>query len=169
MDRMGYPRGLIRYSSENELEKQKTSRVRPRLLGYGAVLGALIGVFGYSLSHRVPLGLDIIRDRSRLYREFWDGSVENVYTLEIANREDRERTYRIRAAAPIPLELDTGSKSREVTVPGGRQVEVPVRLHARRVGPEAEKIPVTFTVETVDDPHLETTEPSRFVHPGSDE
>jgi cytochrome c oxidase accessory protein FixG len=162
MDRMGYERNLVRYSSEHEDHHEKKSRVRPRLVGYGAILIAMIVAFGWGVGTRVPLELDIIRDRNRLYRENWDGAVENVYTLKIMNREQQDRSYRITVTGEVPFEY-TGKEL--VAVPAGTLLSLPVRLVA---GPDERydsNIPVTFTLLTADEPEFTVSHESRFLSP----
>lgn len=163
MDRMGYDRGLVKYSSEHRDEHAAHSKVRPRLLGYGGVLAAMLTVFVWFAAHRMPLELDVIRDRNRLYREFWDGSVENVYTLRILNMEQADRTYRIRADGDVPFEYE-GKET--VTVASGQQASLPIRL---RMSPEsvtgAPNSPITFTVEADGEPLRRVSEMSRFLRP----
>ena len=90
MDRIGYPRGLIRYTTQHALEHEPTHVLRPRVLVYGALLGAA----GRRLRRRAgaapAVALDVIRDRNALYRLLDDGRVENVYTLKILNKTERE-------------------------------------------------------------------------------
>ena len=165
MDQMGYAPNLIRYSSEHEDQHQEQRRIRPRLVGYGAVLVAMLAAFTFVLSTRVPLGLDIIRERNRLYREIWDGSVENVYTLTIMNREDAARTYRLSAEGGFPVTLHAPHDHTSVEVAGGAQLSLPVQLIATRSAGDPENSEVRFTVESVGEPRYAVTEESRFVFP----
>ncbi|UCE89298.1 MAG: cytochrome c oxidase accessory protein CcoG, partial [Pseudomonadota bacterium] len=87
MDRMGYPRGLVRYTTENAMEGRTTRVLRPRVLIYTVLLAVIVGAWGYGLATRVPLGLDIIRDRNVLFRETREGYIENVYTLKVVNMD----------------------------------------------------------------------------------
>ncbi|MBQ0933521.1 cytochrome c oxidase accessory protein CcoG [Ideonella sp. 4Y16] len=95
MDRIGAPRGLIRYATEAGLEghwsrSQMIRRLlRPRVLIYAALMAVLVGVFAWSLSHRPPLRLDVVRDRAALAR--WDeqGRLENVYRLQVSNQTEQ--------------------------------------------------------------------------------
>ena len=57
MDKMSYPRGLIRYTSEDELEGRKTRWLRPRIIGYVLVLCVMVGVFWYNMFSRIPVEL----------------------------------------------------------------------------------------------------------------
>lgn len=91
MDKMQYPRGLIRYTSERGMLDRLTDvqvrkrLLRPRVLVYSVLwLGLLVVFFGL-LATRSPLRVDVIRDRSVLAREVEGGLVENVYRLQLMN------------------------------------------------------------------------------------
>ena len=103
MDKMGYAPGLIRYASLNGVSqrlgwREMIRRVfRPRVLIYTAVLWAIIIAASVSLYFRVPVKVDVIRDRNALSREVADGLIENVYRLQIMNTEERPRRLMITA------------------------------------------------------------------------
>lgn len=97
MDKMEYPRGLIRYTTENALQGRKSRVIRPRVLIYAALLLAIISGTLWSMTHRMPLRADLIRDRNALYRELPDGMIENVYTLKITNMDDASHEYQLSA------------------------------------------------------------------------
>src|SRR5690606_28161943 len=82
MDKMNYPKGLIRYTTQTALAGVATRILRPRVLVYGAILVAALVAVLFGLVNRDPVGLDVIRDRNALYRETSDGWIENVYTLK---------------------------------------------------------------------------------------
>ena len=125
MGRMGYGESLVRYSSENRDQGVERHWLRPRLVGYATLILVLVGLFGWVVTHRVPMGLTIVRDRNRLYRVDWDGNVENVYTLRISNRADESHQYAIEVDSPLDLVYDGPST---VEVAGGALAAVPVRL-----------------------------------------
>ncbi|MCP5230475.1 MAG: cytochrome c oxidase accessory protein CcoG [Zoogloeaceae bacterium] len=110
MDRMGYAKGLIRYSTENGVangwnRRQMFKRVlRPRVLIYGAVLSAAGIAFAASVAMRSPFRFDVVKDRGALARVVEDGQVENVYRLQIMNRTESAQTYRVSASSPVGLE-----------------------------------------------------------------
>ncbi|MBW1844716.1 MAG: cytochrome c oxidase accessory protein CcoG, partial [Deltaproteobacteria bacterium] len=162
MKTMGYAPDLIRFSSENQDEGVPKPKTHFRLWSYGAVLLAMLGVLTFDLATRVPLGLDIIRDRGRLYRESWDGSVENTYTLRIMNMEQGSRRYAIRAEGEVPFQF---SGDREVEIAGGSQVSIPISLMTAPGVQAASNSDVYFTVESVSDPVHTITETSRFLRP----
>ncbi len=104
MDRMGYPRGLIRYATENAitnlLDASATWRrvLRPRVLVYAGILLAIFAATAGSLAMRNPLKVDVIRDRGALAREAAPGVIENVYRLQVMNTDESPRRYTIEAA-----------------------------------------------------------------------
>ena len=114
MDKMGYPRGLVRYSSQKAMEGTEARVLRPRMFVYGALLGALIVAFGVSLSLRTPVGLDVMRDRNALYRALPDGSVENVYMLRILNKDTAAHRYVLSASGLPGIEIESDAQEHEV-------------------------------------------------------
>ena len=168
MDKMGYPRGLIRYATQNALE-QKLSRadivrrsLRPRVLIYTGILWTIIIAAAVGLWLRVPLKVDVIRDRSVLAREVVGGDVENVYQLMIINTAERARVFDIEAMGLPTIHLDGET---HVTVPAAdsRLVPLRVRVHVEpgSVGPGQHKI--QFLVHAHDDPSVFRREPSIFI------
>ncbi len=134
MDRTSQPRGLIRYSTENGLAQHLTLRqmwqhvARPRVLIYTAILGAVVVGTVTALALRVPLKVDIIRDRGALAREVEDGRVENVYRLQVMNTTEAPQRYEV-SAAGLPgltiasdkqFELGAGEHAHRGVAPAGR-------------------------------------------------
>src|SRR5690606_3011113 len=68
MDKVGMPRGLIRYTTHNALEGGRVRVLRPRILVYSALLAVLVAAWGWGVAHRSPLIADVLRDRNALYR-----------------------------------------------------------------------------------------------------
>jgi cytochrome c oxidase accessory protein FixG len=100
MDKMGYPRGLIRYATQNALaanlsRRQMLARVlRPRVLIYTAILALIVVAFGWSLATRTPFRADVVRDRAALARIVDDGRIENIYRLQVMNQAEATQSYR---------------------------------------------------------------------------
>ncbi|MGI9304274.1 MAG: cytochrome c oxidase accessory protein CcoG, partial [Gammaproteobacteria bacterium] len=82
MSKVGYPTGLIRYTTENAVSGKPARSLRPLIVIYAFVLFGVLAGVAYGIAQRVPLGLDVIRDRNTLFRETGDGLIENVYTLK---------------------------------------------------------------------------------------
>lgn len=161
MDKMNYPRGLISYTTEHNLSGQKTHLLRPRLLGYAVALLAMLSLFSYAVYHRPLVKLDVIKDRV-LYRENERGNIENVYTLKIMNKAQREQTFVIEASGLDGLAYEGRN---EVRADAGELVTVPVELSIA-----AEKLPsstndVVFRIRSVDDESIHDDAESRFIGP----
>lgn len=116
MDKMQYPRDLIRYTSEHAMQHQTTQVIRPRILVYGLVLAGLFAAFVASLYWRVPLELDVVRDRNSLYNERPDGLVDNVYRLKVTNKAQHTQDLQLvvtpaafKLEQPVRLSLAAGS------------------------------------------------------------
>ncbi|MBE0549837.1 MAG: cytochrome c oxidase accessory protein CcoG [Rubrivivax sp.] len=112
MDRMQYPRGLIRYDTQNGMS-QHLSRaqllrraLRPRVLVYSTVLVLILAALGTSLALRSPFKVDVVRDRGALARIVDDGWVENVYRLQLMNTTEQLQRYRIAAAGLDGMRTD---------------------------------------------------------------
>ena len=95
MDKMNYQKGLIRYTTEHELKGHKVYFFRSKLIGYAAVLIIMGSLLIWEILSRDPISMDIIRDRTELARENFDGEIENVYTLKILNKSQTNNTYRL--------------------------------------------------------------------------
>jgi len=133
MDKMSYPRGLIRYSTENALAKHYTPKemvahvMRPRVLLYSAILGMIILATAWGLGTRIPLKVDVIRDRATLAREADDGRIENIYTLRIMNTEEAPRRYAL-SVSGLPGAEIIGERIVEVPAATTESVLVSVRV-----------------------------------------
>lgn len=131
MDKMNYPRGLIRYSTQNAVSKnwgrpEIMQRVfRPRTILYGVVLLALTVGLLVSLVLRTPLKVDIVRDRAALSRIVSGGKLENVYRLQIMNATEKEQTYVIQASGLEGIEV---ASEQQVLIEPAQSRWVPVRL-----------------------------------------
>ena len=95
MDKMNYERGLIRYTSEHAIAGNKSKVFSLKLFGYGVAIIAMSALLIWELVNRAPLSLDIIRDRTELARENFNGEIENVYTLKILNKSQTDNTYHL--------------------------------------------------------------------------
>jgi len=161
MTKMNYPKGLVRYATENTLNGQEYRLFRPRLFAYGSVLLVMMATFAYALVTRVPLEVDIIRERNRLYRETPQGDIENVYQLRVLNMDQRAHTYRIEVGGIDGIRV-VGEQ--DVHVAAGEIAEVPLRLVVPRAQATAGSATVTFTVVAAD-AGWTIVEENRFIAP----
>ena len=152
MDKMDYPRGLIRYSTENGLQQgwdkpTLLKRVlRVRVLIYGALLLLVAAVFGVSLQLRSPFKVDVIRDRGVMARVVQGDAVENVYRLHVMNATESAQRYQVDVLGPQGLAMAS-----PVAILLGpveeRTVPVSVRLPAAQAATLARQtLPIKFEV-----------------------
>jgi len=106
MDKMGYERGLVRYTTEHAVKHKEGHVIRPRIMVYGALLLVIICGTLWSMANRVPLRADLIRDRNALYRELPGQVIENVYTLKITNMDSAPHRYDLVALNNDLVEID---------------------------------------------------------------
>ena len=165
MDKMSYPRGLIRYSSEYALrggyrDRDLVRRVlRPRTLVYSAILLAVVTTFFALLYLRVPLKVDVIRDRATLVRETNEGLLENVYRLQIMNTAEEPRKVVITADGIAGLQLVA---PQPVALPAATTLTVPVTLRVDPAKTSAGSHPVRFHIEDSADARIRADEKSVF-------
>ncbi len=101
MDKLGYARGLVRYSTQNAVRQHWTSAevlrhvLRPRVLIYSAILASIVIAMVVSLTLRTPFKVDVVRDRGVLARIVAGGKIENVYRLQIMNATESQQHFRI--------------------------------------------------------------------------
>jgi cytochrome c oxidase accessory protein FixG len=165
MDKMKYPRGLIRYTTHNAMEEQEPVRVlRPRVLVYGALLLALLVGFGMAVATRSTLIVDVIRDRNSLYRELPGGLVENVYTITLVNKTEVERQYQVSASGLPGIELELDAALPLASAPGEVR-RVPLRLQAPASAVPDGGAEVTLTVEAHGERPAVVERRTRFIGP----
>ena len=162
MGKVGYPKGLIRYTTQNAIEGKTSRLLRPRPVIYGAILTGLSALFLYMLSQRTPLALDVIRDRNQLYRES-AGLIENVYTLKVINMDHIAHEYALTAEGIPDLELrmDGGP----ILVASGNVIDVAVGLRAREDALKARSNDITFRLTATDNAELTMAERAKFLGP----
>jgi len=173
MDKMKYPRGLIRYATENGL-RQRLSRVqmlgrvlRPRVLVYGAVLVAIALAFVVSLSMRHTFKVDVVRDRMTLARIVDDGQIENLYRLQLMNATEQPQRYRIDVHGIDGAALaGAGAAAIDIQPAQSRWVTLAVRIPPQRavtIGAGAH--PIRFEIAAASNPAAKVSERSTFVVP----
>jgi len=166
MKKMGYRPGLIRYSTENALRggwsfRQILKRAfRPRILVYTAILLAITVGTAVSLALRVPLKVDVIRDRGSLSREVGGEMIENVYRLQLMNTEETPHRYRI-SVSGIPTLALAGDDVVEVPAASVRMVPVKLRIAADEGRPGSRRI--VFEIEALEAGQIRVRERSTFV------
>ncbi|MEO8755343.1 MAG: cytochrome c oxidase accessory protein CcoG [Casimicrobiaceae bacterium] len=169
MDKMGYPRGLIRYASENSLAQGLTRQemwrrvLRPRTLVYSAILLTVAVVAGVSLALKNPLKVDVARDRGALAREASPGVIENVYRVQIMNTAESPRQFRITASGLPGLAVAGVTQPVAVDAAAARLIPLRLQVPAEAAAPGSHK--VVLVVEAIDDPAITRRENTTFILP----
>jgi cytochrome c oxidase accessory protein FixG len=160
MDKVGSPRGLVRYATENSLQGKPTRVLRPRVLIYATLLVLLLGGISFGIAARKPLIVDVLRDR-QLFREV-AGSVENAYTLRLVNKDQARHRYTLSVSSKSPLQLSAPA----VVIAAPEEVlSVPVTVRAA-TGSVRGRADLRFVVRDLDT-GLVMEEDSRFFGPST--
>ena len=168
MDKVGYARGLVRYSTQNAVAngwatKQILRRVaRPRVLIYTGILLAVTVAMVTSLYLRTPLKVDVIRDRGALARMVEMGRIENVYRLQILNATEQLKTYRlvVRGLSGMVIVSDAVVTVQPTEV---RSVAVTVQVPPNTAAPGSH--PIFFEIAAETDPRMHVDVKSTFIIP----
>ncbi|MFW2177922.1 MULTISPECIES: cytochrome c oxidase accessory protein CcoG [unclassified Moraxella] len=150
MDKVGLPRGLVRYSTERQLEEGQASKLlRPRLFAYSAVITILFGVAIYAFSSRMPLQIDIRRDRNQLSSVNAQGLIENTYIIKVTNKTQQPHEYAVSLTPQKGLTLD--SRFKTIPLEAGESYDMPVSVLGDPKVVGQGKTPIQMQVISVDD------------------
>lgn len=147
MDKVGRPRGLIRYASLDELEGRPTKALllRPRVWVYSTILILALSGIIYGLTSLAPIELKVLHERAPLFVLQSDGSIQNKYTLKILNKTHERLAVTISATGHAQMTL-VGAERPVMTDPGGVTPAV-VFLKIPRASLDAEQQPIVFHAE----------------------
>jgi cytochrome c oxidase accessory protein FixG len=169
MGRMGYPLGLIRYTTENALANAYDNATmwkrvfRARTLVYTGLLAGVVLAAGVALYLREPLKVDVIRDRGALAREAAPGLIENVYRLQIMNTSEAPHAFTIAAEGIAGIAVVGVEQPVPIAGATTRSVAVRLRAPSEVAKPGANRI--QFIVQAVDDARIVRHEASTFLFP----
>ena len=163
MRKVGTPEGLIRYGSLKSITGGATRVLRPRVIVYAVTITVLFATLAYKLSARVPLDVEVLRDRASLYTVSADGSVSNMYTIKAMNMDNRDHSYMIRAAG-IPDAVVAVGKN-PVTVKSGEVYQTSLALIVKDSQMDRRVSRFDFVIEDVDDAKITAKRQSTFLVP----
>jgi cytochrome c oxidase accessory protein FixG len=162
MDKMGYPHGLISFTTEDAIQTGKTQVFRPRLLGYGLMLSIMVGLFVYSIMNRVPVGVEAQRDRGvKMYREV-ENQIQNVYTIKISNMDRKTHVYDLFVEGGGNFSIQ-GYKNYDVLE--GEIFTIPVRVSIDRKELKNQKNTIRFVVKAREDASITAAHETTFIGP----
>jgi len=168
MEKMDYPKGLIRYSTERAIAQHWGWKdiishiIRPRIILYSTILGAICIALVWGIATRSPLRVDVIRDRATLSREVEGGLIENVYRLQVMNVSETAHRYSLSVTGLSGIEI-TGDHI--IEVPAATTKAIPVQV---RVPPESGKKgsnTIFFDIKSIADENVSVHEKATFFQP----
>ena len=153
MDKVGYERGLVRYTTENAMIRKWTRAqtlrhvLRPRILIYTSILASIVITMFVSLSLRIPFKVDVVRDRGSMARIVAGGKIENVYRLQVMNATEATQQYRVAVSGIPGLTMNSHET---IQVESTQSRWVPVRVQLPYEGAVPGSHPFRFEITALD-------------------
>ncbi len=163
MEKVGYAKGLVRYTTDNAVRGNPVKVLRTRTLIYSALLVALIAGLFISIALRTPLDMDVLRDRNSLYRQTDEGLVENVYTLKLINMDEKRHVYQLSVSGIQGMKLAMDAS--QILVNSGEVLSLPVRIQVDPADLKRSSTEITFKLVAKFDPTVFESEKARFLGP----
>ncbi len=154
MDKMGYARGLVKYSTENAVEKKWTKsqiwhRVfRPRVLVYTSILAGILFAVIFNLVTRTPFKVDVVPDRG-VVRVVEAGNIENIYRMQVMNAMESTQKFSVSVSGLPGIQITSENKL-AVESTQSRWLAIRVQLPAETSAPGSYAI--YFQVSALDSP-----------------
>lgn len=172
MDKMGYERGLVKYSTQHAINlgwnhsQMLRHILRPRVLIYAAILASIVAALLTSLIMRDSFRVDVVRDRGVMARIAEGGMLENVYRLQIMNATEATQRYEVSASGIVNLkvESDVADANKSFTVNSAESRWIPVRLQVPDGSIKSGSHPIEFKIRAIESSEL-VTEKSVFLVP----
>ena len=168
MDKMHYPQGLIRNSTQNGMDKKLPRAdmfkrvLRPRVLAYTSVLGLVVVGMLWSLLVRASFKVDVVRDRGAIGRMVGQGQIENVYRLQIMNATEHGQQYTMTVAGIDGARIVSDT---HVEVDAADARWVPVRVQSPPSTLAVGSHPITFVIAAQGSSGEKVLEKSVFLVP----
>jgi len=96
MEKLGRPKGLIRYSSQARMQGNSSRLIRTRVIIYPLILAVLVSAFIFKLANQSPMDVTLLPGQRRPYVMLENGDVQNEVRLKLVNRTDDRRRYEVR-------------------------------------------------------------------------
>jgi polyferredoxin len=151
MAKLGRPRGLIDYVAWSNIERERRKEpgrnrlIRPKTVGLGLSIAALLGIMSVSLSMRNDAKITVIHDRNPVAVRLSDGRTRNGYTVRLYNKAGRERSFRLDATGLHGATVEVIGEDGPVSVASDTTRELRVLVTA----PADDRQPIAFTATDV--------------------
>ena len=163
MEKMGYEKGLIRYTTQHEMCGNETHILRPRVIVYTVIWVSMILLYVYALANRSPLQMDVIKERNPIYREISGNRIENDYTLKIMNKDHADHVYTI-SVEGLP-EAEVKTIPRTIRVKSGELRPVAARIMVPRERLNRPEYRFSIRIQAQDAPEIQRVEEAQFNAP----
>ena len=166
MDKIGRPRGLIRYASWDEMEGKPIKKMyqHPRTLVYIGIILLAFGGIVYGLTHLGSLTLKVVTERQPLFVRMSDGSIQNKYTLKVLNKTDKDLYVTVTAEGGVKDQVIVGGEKPLLTR-HGRGTSFTIFVKAPGAYIRKEVTPIGFRIQSVDDPLIAAEYKTKFNGP----
>ncbi len=151
MEKFNYPKGLIRYTSEQQLAGKESNRFNLKLVSYAGLTLMFILLLGIWIDSRIPLEANIIRDRTALFRVNYEGVVENTYTLKILNKTQQPLHFNIKVKNLSDTKINL---PKNVRIGAGVMEEIPVTIALDGYELEKKITNFDFIIQSVEQPNI---------------
>jgi len=162
MDKMGYARGLVSYTSEAALAGEPTRILRPRLWAYAAAIVIMLGALWFALDARELVDMSVVKDRTVLYRKTPDGDVINVYRLKITNKTQAPERYELRIENGPRLSL---ARTYGIELKPGEIVDMPISVIMKNGSTSSGMVHFDFILVNNSQADLQTSVSANFIYP----
>jgi len=162
MTRVGYEKGLIKYTTENQLNGGSTKIIRPKLIAYFVIVLGMMAYFAYIIFDRVPIEVDVHRDRGQLFTQVSEQIIENSYSLKIANKSNQDHKYTITITGIIGIELISRAS---IFVEAGKLIDYPIQVRANTDEISKRNTDIIIQVKSDSNAEIHSEIESRFIAP----
>jgi polyferredoxin len=166
MDKIGKPRGLIRYASLDEMSGKPTHKLyqHPRTLVYISIIAIAFAGIVYGLTHLGSMSLKVLPERQPLFVSMSDGSIQNKYTFKVLNKTEKDVYVHVTATGGVEGQVLIGAETPRLAHQGrGTSFTIFVKAPGKNV--KQDVTPIHFKVEGVDDPSVFAEYTSNFNGP----
>jgi cytochrome c oxidase accessory protein FixG len=166
MDKVGRPRGLIRYASLDEIEGKPVKKLyqHPRTLVYISIILIALGGIIFGLTHLGAMTLRVIPERQPLFVSMSDGSIQNKYEFKVVNKTDKDLHVHVTAEGGVPGQIIIGAEQPLLTHHGrGTSFTIFVKAPGQNIKKEVTRI--EFHIQSTEDPTVEAEYDSKFNGP----
>jgi len=166
MDKVGRPRGLIRYASLDEIDGKPVKKLyqHPRTWVYISIILIALGGIIFGLTHLGAMTLRVIPERQPLFVSMSDGSIQNKYEFKVVNKTDKDLHVQVTAEQGVPGQIIIGAEQPLLTHHGrGTSFTIFVKAPGQNIKKEVTRI--EFHIQSTEDPTIEAEYDSKFNGP----